>query len=579
MKKRLVSVFLVCLCVFALFPTVSATATVPCMTIDSKLLMIGDSNTVALRNYNTDLYPATIYARINGRIEECVENWSRYPADRYTKCIYQLLKELSGNQFRTVVINMGTNNIGGSTTKFRTKYRELMETLYTKNPNAVIYVCKILPTNPNHCSGEYRQLYTPANVKRINDEVAGIQQEFAALGYQARLLDLNTPFSDANGVLLSKYDSGGGVHLNANGYKKMNQVIQTVLAQGDPEANHTWDDGVTTLPPTCGSDGFYTYTCTVCGGTKNLVIPASNAHQWNHTWVSVSPTCVKEGTRVYQCTLCGQERYEAIPATGVHTWGIEIMLSTPTCTESGRCRYICTQCGKAKEQQPAALGHAWMFPEILSEGVKTGHGGLGRYTCSRCQAVKVARLCAREVFVDMPSAKNWAHAPIDWAYFSGITSGRTENTFDPQGTCTRAEVITFLWCAAGRPEPKTTQNPFTDVSPKRYYYKAALWAVEQGITAGKTETTFAPKAICTRAETLCFLWCAAGKPEPSVSTCPFTDVSPKKYYYLPVLWASSIGITAGTTPTTFSPKKVCTRAQVITFLYKASMLNAEEPQP
>ena len=110
MKKRLVSVFLVCLCVFALFPTVSATATVPCMTIDSKLLMIGDSNTVALRSYNTDLYPATIYARINGRIEECVENWSRYPADRYTKCIYQLLKELSAEMNMSILLI--THNFG-----------------------------------------------------------------------------------------------------------------------------------------------------------------------------------------------------------------------------------------------------------------------------------------------------------------------------------------------------------------------------------------------------------------------------------------------------------------------------------
>ena len=505
MIKRLVSLFLVCLCVFSLIPVVAATSIVPCMTIDSTLLMIGDSNTVALRNYNTDLYPATIYARVNGRIEECVENWSRYHADRYNKCIYQLLNELSGSQFKTVVINMGTNNLGGSTTNYRSKYRQLMEKLYAKNPNAVIYVCKILPTNPNHCSGEYRKIYTPANVKKINDEVEGIQQEFAALGYQARLLDLNTPFSDASGVLLSKYDNGGGVHLNANGYKKMNQVIQTVLAQGDPEANHTWDEGVTTLPPTCGSDGFCTYTCTVCGGTKDLVLPANNAHQWDATWVSVSPTCVEEGTRVYQCAICGQERSETIPATGIHTWGVEIVLSAPTCTESGKSRSVCKQCGRAEEQETAALGHAWMFPEILSDE-DGGHSGIGRYTCSRCHAVKEARLCAGEVFKDMPSARNWAHAPIDWAYFSKITSGRTENTFVPQGTCTRAEVITFLWCAAGRPEPETTQNPFKDVSPKRYYYKAVLWAVEKGITNGTGDAHFSPNAIVTRGQCVTFLY-------------------------------------------------------------------------
>lgn len=579
MKKRLVSLFLVCLCVFALFPVVSATALVPCITIDSKLLMIGDSNTVALRNYNSDLYPATIYARVNGRIEECVENWSRYHADRYNKCIYQLINELSGNQFKTVVINMGTNNLGGSTSNFRNKYRQLMEKLYAKNPNAVIYVCKILPTNPNHCSGEYRNIYTPANVKKINDEVVGIQQEFAAQGYQARLLDLNTPFSDTNGVLLSKYDNGGGVHLNANGYRRMDQVIQTALAKEDPSANHTWDSGITTLSPTCANDGVSTYTCTVCGGAKDVVIPATNTHKWEDTWISVPPTCVEQGTRGYRCSTCGQEKYESIPATGLHTWDDGVLLTVPTCTEPGTSRFVCKQCGCTEQRQTAALGHAWMLTEILSEGEESWHCGLGRYTCSRCDERKDARICAAEVFIDMPSEKNWAHAAIDWGYFNGITSGRTENTFVPQGSCTRAEVVTFLWCAAGRPEPESTYNPFVDVKKKHYYYKAVLWAVEQGITAGRTETTFAPMAACSRAETMCFLWCVAGRPEPSVTECPFTDVSPKKYYYLPVLWASGAGVTAGTSPTTFSANKHCTRAQVLTFLYKASVRETNEAQP
>jgi len=157
---------------------------------------------------------------------------------------------------------------------------------------------------------------------------------------------------------------------------------------------------------------------------------------------------------------------------------------------------------------------------------------------------------------------------VMWAVENGITSGKTETAFEPNAGCTRAQAVTFMWRAAGEPEPKTTVNPFTDVKAGAYYYKAVLWASENGITSGKTPTTFAPNATCTRAQIVSFLWRAAGEPVMEANN-PFTDVKDSAYYYDAVMWAVENGITSGKTPTTFTPNAECTRAQIVTFLYRA----------
>ena len=156
-----------------------------------------------------------------------------------------------------------------------------------------------------------------------------------------------------------------------------------------------------------------------------------------------------------------------------------------------------------------------------------------------------------------------------WAVENNVTKGKTATTFEPGSNCTRAQIVTFLWRANGCPEPQTTANPFTDVSEGAYYYKAVLWAVENGITAGKTATTFLPNAGCTRAQVMTFLWRAEGQPEPASAECNFTDLSENSFYYKAVLWAVENNITTGKTPTTFAPDSICTRAQIVTFLYKA----------
>ena len=155
-----------------------------------------------------------------------------------------------------------------------------------------------------------------------------------------------------------------------------------------------------------------------------------------------------------------------------------------------------------------------------------------------------------------------------WALENNITSGATATTFNPGGQCQRAQVVTFLWRAAGCPMPTAVENPFVDVKESDYYYNAVLWAVEKGITAGVDATHFAPMQSCSRAQVVAFLYRAMGSPKVSAESSPFTDVVAGEWYELPVLWAVENGITAGLTPDTFGVNTVCNRAQVVTFLYR-----------
>ena len=173
-------------------------------------------------------------------------------------------------------------------------------------------------------------------------------------------------------------------------------------------------------------------------------------------------------------------------------------------------------------------------------------------------------------FKDIKPEDYW-YTPVLWAYYHTpqITTGTSADKFSPNNTCTRAQIVTFLWRAKGEPEPTLTVSPFVDVQdPSQYYYKAVLWAVENGITTGTDATHFSPGKGCTRAQVVTFQWRANGKPAPSTTVNPFTDVKADQYYYDAVLWAVGKGVTTGTTATTFSPDKTCTRGQIVTFLYR-----------
>ena len=170
------------------------------------------------------------------------------------------------------------------------------------------------------------------------------------------------------------------------------------------------------------------------------------------------------------------------------------------------------------------------------------------------------------VFVDVATGSYYEDA-VDWAVENGITQGTDATHFSPDGICTRAQAVTFLWRAAGSPKLKTRTMPFTDVPAGSYYYDAVLWAVENGIAKGTSDTTFSPNMTCSRAQIVTFLWRSEKSPAAGTAN-PFADVKSTAYYAGAVLWAVKEDITKGTTNTTFSPDADCTRAQIVTFLWR-----------
>lgn len=172
-------------------------------------------------------------------------------------------------------------------------------------------------------------------------------------------------------------------------------------------------------------------------------------------------------------------------------------------------------------------------------------------------------------FVDVKQGDYYYDA-VQWAVGKKITSGTSATTFTPDGICTRAQTVTFLWRSQGSPKAAGAENPFTDVSKDAYYYDAVLWAVEQGITNGTSATTFSPDATVTRGQTAAFLWRVAKQPQADQTANPFADVTQDAYYYNAVLWAVAKEITNGTSSTTFSPDQGCTRAQIVTFLWRTN---------
>ena len=198
--------------------------------------------------------------------------------------------------------------------------------------------------------------------------------------------------------------------------------------------------------------------------------------------------------------------------------------------------------------------------------------GNGKYSFTMPDGkVEVKAVFAKKVetspFVDV-SADAYYNQAVQWAQEKGITDGISSNLFGPKQPCTRSQIVTFLWRAAGSPEPKGTAAGMTDVVPGSYYAKAVAWAVENGITSGTAEGTFSPDATCTRAQAVTFL--ARAQNAKATGKTAFSDVPSDSYFADAVAWAQANGVTTGTTATTFSPENDCTRAQIVTFLYRAN---------
>ena len=254
----------------------------------------------------------------------------------------------------------------------------------------------------------------------------------------------------------------------------------------------------------------------------------------------------------------GWLRYEApVLPNGLPVWVCAELLQDPDCRggSQGRDQTFTITPNK---------GYAVAKVLIDSKNV----GAVKSYTFEnvrRNHTIEVSFARANE-FIDVP-AGSYFYEAVMWAVENGVTTGISASRFDPDGICTRAQAVTFLWRTAGSPEPETRTMPFTDVPVGSYYYDAVLWAVENGITKGTSDTRFSPDDTCTRAQIVAFLWRSEKTPAAG-SRNPFTDVKPGAYYLDAVLWAVESGITKGTTAMKFSPDADCTRGQIVTFLWR-----------
>ena len=291
--------------------------------------------------------------------------------------------------------------------------------------------------------------------------------------------------------------------------------------------------------------------------------------------MSLKAKCCGSGTitvklRAY---LTGKTRTERITVTVPCASRAEPeVVKQSTCTEAGLAVYRCQGYGvncktSFNQKSLPATGHKlFSVSQYVVEPTAT-QPGIGMGTCRNCGLIGL-ETTVPPIFTDVVGDGFYSQ-PLDYCYAEGWVTGVSANTFAPDKACVRAQVVTFLWRAAGCPKPVGTANPFVDVKKGEFYYDAVLWAVGEGITTGTDSTHFTPLGACNRAQVVTFLWRAFGKPQAKTGGHPFRDVQAGSWYEVPVRWAVEEGITSGMTATSFAPTSSCNRAQIVTFLYRA----------
>lgn len=302
----------------------------------------------------------------------------------------------------------------------------------------------------------------------------------------------------------------------------------------------------------CSDDTYHWLGCQRCGKTLEDLRDELNSagFEINEKWYELSRKTAHTGgtatcTVKAVCDECG----DAYGELGAHRY--DAVVTAPTCTQNGYTKHTCSSCKDSYTD---------------NETVKTGH--IIKYgVCEKCN------MRFSNPFYDV-NGTDWFYSAVMWAYYNTpqVTNGKDESHFAPKASCTRAQVVTFLWRAAGRPAPSGSVQQFSDV-PKTnsyaYCYDAILWAVENGITKGTDATHFSPNATVTRAQFVTFLWRYAGEPAPKNMSCGFNDVDANAFYYKAVLWAVENGVTTGKTATQFAPGATCTRCEVAAFMFRA----------
>lgn len=275
----------------------------------------------------------------------------------------------------------------------------------------------------------------------------------------------------------------------------------------------------------CEESSFYPYTCTICGDEVDSPTYKKSQHVWDEGHVTVEPTCNRNGWEVRTCTVCGATSKVVVYPLG-HSF-VETVLAEPTYDTPGKIQYTCTRCGTTFEYETPV----------------------------------------KEPFEDVVHDSFYRDAVI-WATEQGVTTGVDTTHFLPNSHCTRAQAVTFLWRSVGEPEYSKNAVHFEDVAEGQFYYDPVCWAVENGVTNGVDSVHFAPDAACTRGQIVTFLWRSAGCPQPTGERMPFRDVEAGSYYEAAVQWAVENDITNGAAENQFQPNAACTRAQIVTFLYR-----------
>ena len=327
----------------------------------------------------------------------------------------------------------------------------------------------------------------------------------------------------------------------------------------DAVVSVTCDD--TSVEVKDNNDG--TYTVALPNTTKTYNFKAALAESANYT--AADSTCTVSVTR-------------RSSSSGSSSSNPTYSVTTPSKSENGGVAVSSKNARKGDAVTVTVTPDAGYQLDKLTVTDKDGKElkltdkGDGQYTFTMPDGkVEVKAVFAKKVetspFVDV-SADAYYNQAVRWAQEKGITDGISSNLFGPKQPCTRSQIVTFLWRAAGSPEPKSTAAGMTDVVPGSYYAKAVAWAVENGITTGTAEGTFSPDATCTRAQAVTFL--ARAQNVKTTGKTAFSDVPADSYFADAVAWAQANGVTTGTSETTFSPDNDCTRAQIVTFLYRAN---------
>ena len=335
--------------------------------------------------------------------------------------------------------------------------------------------------------------------------------------------------------------------------------LTVTKAPTDAVVSVTCDD--TSVEVKDNNDG--TYTVALPNTTKTYNFKAALAESANYT--AADSTCTVSVTR-------------RSSSSGSSSSNPTYSVTTPSKSENGGVAVSSKNARKGDTVTVTVTPDAGYQLDKLTVTDKNGNvlkltdKGDGKYSFTMPDGkVEVKAVFAKEVktspFGDV-STDAYYYKAVQWAQEKGITDGISSDLFGPKQPCTRSQIVTFLWRAAGSPEPKGTAAGMTDVAPGSYYAKAVAWAVENGITTGTAEGTFSPDATCTRAQAVTFL--ARAQNAKATGKTAFSDVPADSYFADAVAWAQANGVTTGTSETTFSPDNDCTRAQIVTFLYRAN---------